>query len=179
MYGNEGGFGRGPRRGGGLAPVKVGDEIDVKIEAVGEKGDGIAKISGFVLIVPNTKEGDEVRIRVTKVLRRLGFAEVVGKSEGGAQDEEPKEEEAEKEPEEAPAEDSEDFGEEEKKEEAEEAPKEDSEDFGEEEEKKEDKETQDEEPEAEEAPEEEEPKEEEAEKEPEEKPKEKSKGKKK
>ena len=61
-----------------FAPVKVGDEIDVKIEAVGEKGDGIAKKDGFVLFVPNTKEGDEVKIRVTRVLRKVGFAEVMG-----------------------------------------------------------------------------------------------------
>ena len=47
-----------------FAPVKVGDEIDVKIEAVGEKGDGIAKQEGFVLFVPNTKEGQEVKIRI-------------------------------------------------------------------------------------------------------------------
>lgn len=59
------------------APVNVGDEVDVKIEAVGEKGDGIAKVSGFVLFVPNTKEGQEVKIRVIKVLRNVGFAEVV------------------------------------------------------------------------------------------------------
>ncbi len=56
-------------RSGGFAPVKVGDEIDVKIEAVGEKGDGIAKQEGFVLFVPNTKEGDEVKVRITKVLK--------------------------------------------------------------------------------------------------------------
>ena len=60
------------------APVNVGDELDVKIEAVGEKGDGIAKKDGFVLFVPGVNEGDEVRIRVTKVLRKVGFAEVVG-----------------------------------------------------------------------------------------------------
>ena len=44
-----------------FAPVKVGEELDVKIEAVGEKGDGIAKVKGFVLFVPNTNEGDEVK----------------------------------------------------------------------------------------------------------------------
>ena len=55
-----------------FAPVRVGEELDVRIEAVGEKGDGI----------PNTKEGDEVRIRVTKVLRKVGFAEVVGEAQG-------------------------------------------------------------------------------------------------
>ena len=83
----------GPR----FAPVKVGDELDVKIEAVGEKGDGIAKKEGFVLFVPNTKEGDEVQIRVTRVLRKVGFAEVVGEgspSEAG-DEEQPQEEESE------------------------------------------------------------------------------------
>jgi len=106
-----------------MAPVKVGDEVEVKIEAVGEKGDGIAKKDGFVLFVPNTKEGDQVKIKITRVLRRVGFAEVVG--EGSAPSEEaPAEEaapesteEATQEAEEAPTEDTEDFGEEEKKEE--------------------------------------------------------------
>jgi len=101
-----------------MAPVKVGDEIDVKIEAVGEKGDGITKKDGFVIFVPNTKEGDEVKIKVTRVLRRVGFGEVVG--EGSAPAEEAPAEDAAKE-EAAPAEepqteDTEDFGEEEKKE---------------------------------------------------------------
>jgi predicted RNA-binding protein with TRAM domain len=106
--------------------VKVGDEIEVTIEAVGEKGDGIAKKDGFVLFVPGVKQGDRVRIRVTKVLRKVGFAEVVGK--GGesaapaeAQAEETSEETAEDAPEaetsEEPAEessgDTESFGEEE------------------------------------------------------------------
>jgi predicted RNA-binding protein with TRAM domain len=60
-----------------MVPVREGDEIDVKIEAVGEKGDGLARTQGFVLFVPNTKAGDEVRIRVTKVLKNSGFAEVI------------------------------------------------------------------------------------------------------
>ncbi len=61
-----------------FAPVKVGEELDVKVEAVGEKGDGIAKVKGFVIFVPNTKQGDEVKVRITKVLRKVAFAEVVG-----------------------------------------------------------------------------------------------------
>ncbi|MBN1792135.1 TRAM domain-containing protein [Candidatus Woesearchaeota archaeon] len=64
-----------PRR---FAPVREGDELDVKIEAVGEKGDGIAKKQGFVLFVPKTRTGDEVRVRVTRVLKNAGFAEVIG-----------------------------------------------------------------------------------------------------
>ena len=98
------------------APVKVGDEIDVKIEAVGEKGDGIAKKDGFVLFVPNTKEGDEVKVKITRVLRRVGFAEVVGEGSAPAEEAAPEEQAEEAAPEEAPAEDSEDFGEEPKEE---------------------------------------------------------------
>ena len=100
-------------------PVNVGDEVDVKIEAVGEKGDGIAKKDGFVLFVPGVKEGDEVRIKITRVSRKFGFAELVGQAES-----KPKESAAPKKSasqEAAPAEeptpevsseDSEDFGEE-------------------------------------------------------------------
>ena len=103
-----------------FAPVKVGDELEVKIEAVGEKGDGIAKKDGFVLFVPNAKEGQQVKIRVTKVLRKVGFAEVVGEGQAAPQgeaqaeksaDTEETEESAAEETEET--EDSENFGEDE------------------------------------------------------------------
>jgi predicted RNA-binding protein with TRAM domain len=117
MYGegNRGGGFR-PRGDGGFPPVKVGEEIDVRIEAVGEKGDGIARKRGFVLFVPNTREGDEVRIRITKVLRKVGFAEVIGQAQGTPESSAPAPAEeaapqAPPEPEPAP-EDSEDFGEE-------------------------------------------------------------------
>ena len=83
---------RGSFRPRNFAPVKVGDELDVKIEAVGEKGDGIAKKDGFVLFVPGAKQGDDVRIRVTRVLQKVGFAEVIGEksesSEAGEESEE-------------------------------------------------------------------------------------------
>jgi predicted RNA-binding protein with TRAM domain len=96
-----------------FAPVKEGDELDVKIEAVGEKGDGIAKKQGFVLFVPNAKTGDEVRVRVTRVLRNAGFAEVIGGATSKPEEKPaPKEEDEVSELEEESKEkDSEDFGE--------------------------------------------------------------------
>ena len=109
---------RGPSHGGGFRtpPVRVGEELDVSIDAVGEKGDGIATKNGFVLFVPGVKVGDKVRIRVTKVLSKVGFAEVItgsaapaGESAGEAA---APAEEAAVEEEEDDAEDSEDFGEE-------------------------------------------------------------------
>jgi len=64
-------------RGGINSPLNVGDVYDVKIEDVGREGDGIARVEGFVVFVPNTKKGDNVKIQITKVSRRVGFAEVV------------------------------------------------------------------------------------------------------
>src|SRR3989344_4020511 len=93
-------------------PVREGEELDVKIESVGEKGDGLARKDGFVLFVPGVKEGDEVRIRVTKVLRKVGFAESIGPATGaGTSSEQPAEASADEPAEETPQ-DSENFGEE-------------------------------------------------------------------
>ena len=62
---------------GNPAPVKEGDILDVTIEAVGDKGDGIAKKEGFVIFVPGTRTGDHVKIKVTKVFPKVSIAEVV------------------------------------------------------------------------------------------------------
>jgi predicted RNA-binding protein with TRAM domain len=91
------------------APVSVGEETDVTIEAVGAKGDGIAKKEGFVIFVPNTRKGDTVRIRITKVLANMAFAEVAG--EAPAKQESSERPERRAEPEDEPV-DTEDFGEE-------------------------------------------------------------------
>lgn len=62
-------------------PVTVGETYDVSINAVGGKGDGIAKVKGFVVFVPGVQQGDYVKIRITKVLPKVGFAEMVEKME--------------------------------------------------------------------------------------------------
>ncbi len=121
-YGGYGGY--GARGGRPMAPVSVGEEFTATIEAVGEKGDGICKKKGFVLFVPGVKEGQSVKIRVTKVLRRVGFAEVVGPGEP-SQSSEPKQEQKS---EEEPAE--------EQSEEKQEASEEDTDDFGDDESEK-------------------------------------------
>ena len=116
----EGGFRSGGFR--SIAPVKVGEELEVTIEAVGAKGDGIAKKNGFVLFVPGVKEGQTVRIKVTKVLNKVGFAELAGEGsstenteqESGEQQETPTEQQSEtsETTQEPQAQDSEEFGEE-------------------------------------------------------------------
>ncbi|MFO7991422.1 MAG: TRAM domain-containing protein [Thermoplasmata archaeon] len=79
-------------------PVKEGETYDVTIEDIGKEGDGVAKIENFVVFIPDTKVGDEVEIKITKVLRTLAFGEVVG--EGDVSEDEEAEEVAEEEPEE-------------------------------------------------------------------------------
>ncbi|CAI1492755.1 Putative RNA-binding protein, contains TRAM domain [Thermococcus nautili] len=75
MYGDRyGGYGRDY---GNEAPVKVGERYKVKIESLGKGGDGIAKIQGFVIFVPNTQVGDEVEIVINSVKRKFAFASVI------------------------------------------------------------------------------------------------------
>ena len=58
-------------------PVRVGDELTVEIVDEGEEGDGIAKVDGFTLFVDGAEAGDELRVEVTDVKPRFGFAEPV------------------------------------------------------------------------------------------------------
>ena len=58
-------------------PVERGAEYEVDIKEVSKRGDGVARIKGFVVFVPNTKTGDHVKIRISKVSRRFAIAEVV------------------------------------------------------------------------------------------------------
>lgn len=59
------------------APVEAGQQYDVKIEDVAKQGDGIARIKGFIIFVPGTKVGDEIKIEVQTVKRNFAVASVV------------------------------------------------------------------------------------------------------
>ena len=59
-------------------PVSKNDVLDVEIESVGSKGDGVAKVgSGYVLMVPDTAVGDQVTVQVESVRENYSFARVV------------------------------------------------------------------------------------------------------
>lgn len=58
-------------------PVQEGEVREVTIESLGDKGDGVAKVQGFVIIVPNTQRGERVRIRITAVRGRVGFGTII------------------------------------------------------------------------------------------------------
>ena len=59
------------------APVREGDRVEVDIEDVGREGDGIAKVEGYTVFVPDTDPGETVEIEVTDVKPRFGFGELV------------------------------------------------------------------------------------------------------
>lgn len=58
------------------SPVSAGGIHDVTIESIASEGDGIARIEGFVVFVPDTKVGDLVKIKIEKVMRRFAIAAI-------------------------------------------------------------------------------------------------------
>ena len=89
-FGQRGGYNRGGvggssssgSSGGGFRsfkpkPVEVGKEYDVTISDVSRRGDGIAKIDGFVIFVAGAKQGQQVRIKVTQVSNRYASGQLV------------------------------------------------------------------------------------------------------
>jgi predicted RNA-binding protein with TRAM domain len=81
-YGGRGRGGFGGPRPFRPAPVKVGEEFEVKIESMSKRGDaGVAKVEGLVIFVAGTKVGDTVKIRITKVGRGYATAEIASQSE--------------------------------------------------------------------------------------------------
>lgn len=59
------------------APLRPGDVMEVEIVETGDEGDGIARVEGFTLFVPETSVGERVSVRVTAVKPRYGFASPV------------------------------------------------------------------------------------------------------
>lgn len=69
-------------------PVEMGEEYEVDIQEISRRGEGIARIKGLVTFVPNTKSGDHVKIRITRISRRFAEAEVVREDETEEKEEE-------------------------------------------------------------------------------------------
>ncbi len=59
------------------APVEVDKEYEAEIEDMSRRGDGIAKIEGFVVFVPETAQGQHVKFKITRVGNRFAIGELV------------------------------------------------------------------------------------------------------
>ena len=65
------GFGSSPK------PVEMGKEYEVEISEISKRGDGIARIEGFVIFVSGGKSGQKAKIRITSIGDRFAKAEIV------------------------------------------------------------------------------------------------------
>jgi predicted RNA-binding protein with TRAM domain len=58
-------------------PVEEGKEYEVDIKETSRRGDGVARVEGYVIFVPETKPGEHVKVRITQVGPRFATGEVV------------------------------------------------------------------------------------------------------
>jgi predicted RNA-binding protein with TRAM domain len=70
----------------GPKPVETGKEYDVQITEISRKGDGIARVQGFVIFVKDGKVGQNAKIRVSQIGPRFATAELVNGSTAAATD---------------------------------------------------------------------------------------------
>ena len=90
-------------------PVSAGDVVEVQIESVGGKGDGIGKIDGFVIFVKGAQRDKKYKVKVVDVKRTYAMGEIVGEATGeSAPKEETPEEKAPASEEETPADETDD-----------------------------------------------------------------------
>lgn len=68
---------------GSAAPVASEDTYHLQIEDLGQEGDGIGYIDGFVIIVPETGLGDWVTVEIEEVHDTFAVATVVDESTVG------------------------------------------------------------------------------------------------
>ncbi|CCC80899.1 TRAM domain-containing protein [Thermoproteus tenax] len=77
------GEGRRPRRSfrgqreRGPKPVKEGDVIEVDIVEKSRRGDGVAKVEGFIVFVPGAEPGQRVKVQIEKVGGTYAIAKIV------------------------------------------------------------------------------------------------------
>ncbi len=67
----------GGSRFGGPKPVESGKEYDVQVTEISRKGDGVARVQGFIVFVKGGRVGQKTKVRVTHVGDRFATAETI------------------------------------------------------------------------------------------------------
>lgn len=57
--------------------VMEGETHEVLIQSVGAKGDGVTKIEGLVVFVPEAKRDHTYKVKITKVKEKFAFGEII------------------------------------------------------------------------------------------------------
>jgi translation initiation factor 2 subunit 2 len=57
--------------------IEAGQTYDMMIEDVGKKGDGIARKGNFIIYIPGTAKGSQVKVKIEKVSGTVAFGTLV------------------------------------------------------------------------------------------------------
>ncbi|HJJ32144.1 MAG TPA: translation initiation factor IF-2 subunit beta [Methanocorpusculum sp.] len=55
--------------------VEEGREMEVTIESISKKGDGVARVGKYIVYVSGTKVGQKVKVRITKISGQVAFTQ--------------------------------------------------------------------------------------------------------
>jgi predicted RNA-binding protein with TRAM domain len=61
-------------------PVALGNEYEVQIDQMSPNGEGIGKIKGFSVFVPNVVEGETVTVKITRLDSVSADAQVISRT---------------------------------------------------------------------------------------------------
>jgi len=68
---------RGKRGSSKRAPVKENEIYHVTIESVNQRGQGVARIKGFVVLIPGAMTGERLRVKIVSVRPRFAIGEAL------------------------------------------------------------------------------------------------------
>lgn len=60
--------------------LKAGDIIELSIDDIGRKGDGMGKYHDYIVIVPGTARGAQVNVKITNISSRTAFGNVTNEA---------------------------------------------------------------------------------------------------
>jgi len=58
-------------------PVQLGQTVEITIDNYGHEGEGVGRIEGFAVFIPEALKGETVRIRITEVRKNFARGEVL------------------------------------------------------------------------------------------------------
>ncbi|NLL94644.1 MAG: translation initiation factor IF-2 subunit beta [Thermoplasmatales archaeon] len=62
------------------ASLKAGDVIELSIDDIGRKGDGMGRYQDYIVIVPGTARGAQVNVKITNISSRTAFGNVTNEA---------------------------------------------------------------------------------------------------
>ena len=58
-------------------PATIGNEPEMSISELSRRGNGLARVQGYEIFVPNTKQGDNVKVKITQMRSNYAIGSLV------------------------------------------------------------------------------------------------------